>query len=84
MSSWQKGLSLPVIAVALGMFSALSAVLYLPAVAQPQVCADDVARFRKGVGGHFSESLSPSATIPQLITGHTSSTTPVCDGTGLE
>jgi hypothetical protein len=56
MSSWQKALSLPDVAVALGMCFVLMAVLYLPAFAQARVCADDAAKFcpnAKGVQGRM-------------------------------
>jgi hypothetical protein len=51
MSSWQKTLSLPAIAVALGMFFVLLAILYLPAFAQTRLCADDAAKFCPNVKG---------------------------------
>lgn len=44
MTSWQKALSLPAIAVALGMFLVVLAALSLPAFAQARVCADDAAK----------------------------------------
>ncbi|MDQ3828229.1 MAG: cysteine rich repeat-containing protein [Candidatus Tectomicrobia bacterium] len=56
MSSWQKALSLPAVAVALGMFFVLLAILYLPAFAQARVCADDAAKFcpnAKGIQGRM-------------------------------
>jgi hypothetical protein len=51
MSSWQKALSLPAIAAALGMFFVPLVILYLPAFAQARVCADDAAKFCPNVKG---------------------------------
>jgi Cysteine rich repeat len=56
MASWRKALSLPSVAVALGMCFVLLAILYLQAFAQARVCADDAAKFcpnAKGVQGRM-------------------------------
>jgi hypothetical protein len=50
MPSWRQILWVPTIAVALGMFFALLAIFHLPAFAQGRACADDVAKFCKGIG----------------------------------
>jgi Cysteine rich repeat len=49
--SLHKLLLVPTIAVALGIFLVLLAIFHLPAFAQGRVCADDVAKFCKGLKG---------------------------------
>jgi hypothetical protein len=71
MSSLRKALSLPAIAVALGMFFTLLAVLCLPAFAQNRPCADDVAKFCKGVKGRPGQ-------IMQCLKEHQSELSPGC------
>jgi hypothetical protein len=70
MSSRQKALSLPAVAMALGMFFVLFAIFNLPAFAQARVCADEAAKFCQNATGVQGRM--------QCLTEHDAELSPQC------
>jgi hypothetical protein len=71
MPSVRRVLWVPAIAVAIGMFLAILAILHLPAFAQGRVCAEDVAKFCQSVKGGQGQ-------IMQCLKEHETGLSPQC------